>query len=185
MTKQFRLIMLLVVVLVSAIPFLSQKFSWIRGDFFEVINVADGDTIDVLMSGNIESVRFIGIDTPETHHPDIGEQCFGQEATDSLNSLITDKVQLVMDPDSTNRDRYGRLLRFVYNQDGVFLNLEQVRRGYAFATTSFRHSLMQVFVTAELLASHENVGVWSGCEINFNNGYPQTQTLSSNIMNVE
>jgi len=154
-----------------------QKISPLRGDLFEVIQVLDGDTIEVNMSGNIESVRFIGIDTPETHHPDVGEQCYGQEASDNLTALVGKKVQLVADPNSTNRDRYDRLLRFVYNQEGQHLNYSQVRDGFAFATVSFRHSLIPVFVGAEALAVRDQKGVWSNCEIDFDKGYPQTQVI--------
>ena len=87
--------------------------------------VIDGDTIDVkLDDGEVERVRLIGIDTPER-----GESCF-TEATDYLHELLGDgTVRLIRD--KSNRDRYGRLLRYVCSENGIFTEAALVREGLA------------------------------------------------------
>lgn len=174
--KKSTLTLLISTLVLLLIP-LSSRFSRLRGDLFTIKQVLDGDTIEVFMSGRVETVRFIGIDTPETHHPDVGVQCYGEEATKNLKSLIGQKVQLVADPNSTNRDRYDRLLRYIYSETGVFLNLEQIRGGYAFATTAFKHSLLPLFIAEEARVSSIGRGLWSACELNLNSGYFHTNEL--------
>jgi micrococcal nuclease len=90
------------------------------------VRVADGDTIRVrLRSGAEERVRYIGVDTPER----TGGECYADEATAYNVRLVAGRdVRLVLDAEE--RDRYGRLLAYVY-ADGVFVNAELVREGYA------------------------------------------------------
>ncbi len=93
----------------------------------DVSRVIDGDTIVVSMNGILYKVRFIGMDTPERGRP------FYREATDKTKELVLGKrVRMVKDIRET--DRYGRLLRYVY-VDGVFVNAELVRQGYAVQAT--------------------------------------------------
>jgi endonuclease YncB( thermonuclease family) len=90
----------------------------------QVLSVADGDTILVDMHGKTETIRLIGVDTPETHHPNKPVQCFGPEASDftQLAELAGEYVRLEADMFSDNRDRYDRLLRFcLYRRWGVWL----------------------------------------------------------------
>src|SRR5687767_12811165 len=78
----------------------------------EVVSVTDGDTIEVLLGGRAEDVRYIGIDTPEVD-PSIGVECFGAEASALNRRLVSGRtVRLVFDDEL--RDRYGRLLAYVY-----------------------------------------------------------------------
>ena len=92
----------------------------------EVVRVADGDTIRVrLDSGPEERVRYIGVDTPERS----GAECFAEQATAFNARLVAGReVRLVLDAEE--RDRYGRLLAYVYAGE-VFVNAELVREGYA------------------------------------------------------
>ncbi len=97
-----------------------------------VVKVVDGDTIHVRLDGRgREKVRYIGVDTPETKHPRIGVEPFGPEASALNRDLIGGRrVQLRFDRQL--RDRYGRLLAYVYREpDGLFVNAELVRRGLA------------------------------------------------------
>ena len=90
--------------------------------FVRVTRVVDGDTI--VVEGNLK-VRFIGVNTPETVDPRRPVQCFGHEASDFNKSLLEGKVvRLVKDISDT--DKYGRLLRYVYMEDGTFVNLALV-----------------------------------------------------------
>ena len=97
-----------------------------------VVRVIDGDTIAVRIGGRDENVRILGIDTPETHKPDTPVECFGPEASDRMTALLPrgTTVRLVRDVEA--RDRYGRLLAYVYrDSDGLFVDLTMVQEGYA------------------------------------------------------
>src|SRR6478752_8590167 len=97
-----------------------------------VVRVVDGDTIQVqLDGGRTERVRYIGMDTPESVKPDTPVQCYAKAASAENKKLVQgERVKLV--PDAEARDRYGRLLAYVYRErDGLFVNAELVRRGYA------------------------------------------------------
>jgi len=101
---------------------------------FKVVRVVDGDTIEVAYGGHTERVRYIGVNTPETHHPTKGEEPGGREATEINRQLLAGKwVQL--EPDVQLRDHYGRMLAYVWisQKDGtrVMVNAELLRLGYA------------------------------------------------------
>jgi micrococcal nuclease len=90
-----------------------------------VVRVVDGDTIRVLLEGVEEPVRFYGIDTAER-----GEPCFS-EATERTSDLVGNEVLLLAD--ARNRDRNGRLLRYVFTQDGLSIDATLVDEGLALA----------------------------------------------------
>jgi micrococcal nuclease len=97
-----------------------------------VTRVVDGDTIVVRIGGREENVRLLGIDTPETHKPDTPVECYGPEASDRLAALLPvgTVVRLVRDIES--RDRYDRLLAYVYRDgDGLFIDVTMVAEGFA------------------------------------------------------
>ncbi|HEX5744558.1 MAG TPA: thermonuclease family protein [Candidatus Saccharimonadales bacterium] len=132
---------------------------------YSVERFIDGDTIAVDMNGHVESVRFIGIDTPETHKPDTPVQCWGPEASAYTQALIgRSKVRLASDALSTNRDRYGRLLRYVYLPDGTLVNRELVLDGQAFYYPYFPFGKSAVFGAAQEAAMAARKGIWSACE---------------------
>ncbi len=94
-----------------------------------VVRIVDGDTIRVELGGRQETVRYIGVDAPETNHPTIGSQPYGPEATEANRLLVEGKV-VALERDRSETDRYGRLLRYVWVGD-VLVNAELVRQGYA------------------------------------------------------
>ena len=95
----------------------------------QVVRIVDGDTIHVRIADRVEKVRYIGVNTPEVHHPTKGEQPGGREAATVNGELVKGRaVRLELDVQS--RDRYGRLLAYVWVDD-VMVNAELVRRGYA------------------------------------------------------
>lgn len=144
----------------------------------EVIRVSDGDTIVVSLNGVEEKIRFIGVDTPERNHESKGKQCYAEEATVYLqNALQGSRVRLEADPLNDNRDRYERLLRHVYREDGLLLNQELIAGGYGFALTSFNHSKLDEFIATETDARTDMRGLWSACEYNLKDGYYQTETI--------
>ncbi|HVX58163.1 MAG TPA: thermonuclease family protein, partial [Candidatus Saccharimonadales bacterium] len=91
---------------------------------YAVTKYVDGDTIDVNMNGVTETIRFIGVDTPETHKPNTPVQCYGVLAAANTKEIISKygRVRLQADPLDTNRDRYGRVLRYVYLPDGTLVD---------------------------------------------------------------
>ena len=96
-----------------------------------VTRVVDGDTVHVRIDGRDETVRYIGMDTPETVKPHVPVQCFGEAASAANRRLVAGaSVELRLDAES--RDRYGRLLAYVYRRrDGLFVNGALVRGGFA------------------------------------------------------
>ncbi len=136
----------------------------IVGEHAIVRSVMDGDTIEVEMNGRTERVRYIGIDTPETVHPSKPVQCFGKEASAKNKALVLGK-EIVLMSDVTNRDKYGRLLRYVY-LDGTLINEQLVREGYAYAYRYPPDTHFDArFTAAEQKARAQGAGLWgSVCE---------------------
>lgn len=147
--------------------------------FYKVTTVYDGDTIAVDMDGRTEKVRLIGVDTPETHKPNSPVECGGPEASDfAKNKLTNSQVRLEADPTNQNRDRYGRLLRYVYLPDGQLFNKLLISEGYGTPYTSFPFQKKQEFIKAGFQAKLENRGVWAGiCKIQDQNGRYKTNPL--------
>ncbi|HXH26752.1 MAG TPA: thermonuclease family protein [Candidatus Acidoferrum sp.] len=132
--------------------------------FYRIDHFVDGDTIAVQMSGKAEEVRFIGIDTPETHKPNTPVQCYGPQASDfTARAIGSQPVRLEADPLGDNRDRYGRLLRYIYLPDGTLLNEELVQKGYAFAYISFPFSKKAAFIDDAAKAQTAKLGLWGTC----------------------
>lgn len=128
---------------------------------YEVIEVIDGDTITANIDGMIESVRFLGIDTPEVQNPYRDEECFGQEASARTKELLAGKdVVLEGDDGAGDRDKYGRLLRYVY-VDGVFVNELLIREGYAYAYTDEDYKYRDDFIDREQEAYQNRAGLWA------------------------
>jgi micrococcal nuclease len=132
---------------------------------YSIDHFVDGDTIAVDMNGKSETIRFIGIDTPETHKPHTPVECYGPAAAAYTQSRIKaagSKVRLVSDSFSTNRDRYNRLLRYVYLPDGTNLNQQLVANGYAFYYPYFPFTKKK-FKADEQAAMAANKGLWGNC----------------------
>jgi len=127
----------------------------------EVVSVVDGDTIRVSIDGVAETVRYIGIDTPEPHR-DREPACYSAQATAKNQALLaTGAVTLVADVE--NRDRYDRLLRYVY-VDGILLSEQLVRGGYATTMTIPPNTAKRELLSAaEADAQAAGAGLWSAC----------------------
>ena len=135
---------------------------------YEVARVVDGDTIRVLMDGKSYSVRIIGLDTPETVHPNKPVEHFGLEASQRAHDLLEgQRVYLLADQGDTRglelpRDRYGRLLAHVWREDGLCFAFEMIADGYAFDYPKypFRADYMELFAAAEQYARENELGLW-------------------------
>lgn len=147
--------------------------------FYMVTKVYDGDTIGVSMDGRQEKVRFIGVDTPETHKPNSPVECYGKQASDFTTKLLSDQqVRLEPDPINQNRDRYQRLLRYVYTKDNQLVNAQLIKEGYGFAYLSFPFTKADEFRQYQTDARNLNKGLWAGsCIIEDKNGRNKTNEL--------
>lgn len=130
-----------------------------KSEIFRVTRVIDGDTVEI--EGG-ERVRYIGIDTPETVDPRQPIQCFGVEASKKNKELVEGKT-VRLEKDVTDRDKYGRLLRYVWVDD-LFVNLELVKQGFA---TSYSYppdiKHQAEFLAAEREAREAGRGLWGAC----------------------
>ena len=123
------------------------------------MRVVDGDTIHVKIGERVEKVRYIGMNTPEVHHPTRGEEPGGREATEVNRRLVAGK-RVRLETDVQARDRYGRLLAYVWVGD-VMVNAELVRQGYAQVMTvppNVRHQ--ELFVKLQREAREAGRGLW-------------------------
>jgi len=147
---------------------------------YTIDHFIDGDTIAVNMNGKVETIRMIGIDTPETHKPNTPVQCYGPAAAAQTKQLIgSGRVRLESDSQSTNRDRYNRLLRYVYISDGRLLESELIKNGYGFAYTQFPFGKSDEFTQLQSEAKAGNKGLWGNCSpYQENNGRWQTNNQS-------
>ena len=125
----------------------------------KVARVIDGDTIEI---GGGERVRYIGIDTPETVDPRKPVQCFGVEASNKNKELVEGKM-VRLEKDITDRDKYNRLLRYVYVGD-IFINLELVKQGFAYSYSYPPDIKYQdQFLKAQQEAKEAKRGLWNAC----------------------
>jgi micrococcal nuclease len=124
--------------------------------------VVDGDTI-VVRGGH--HIRLIGVDTPETKDPRRPVQCFGPQAAAFLESLVPRGAAVRLVGDTEARDVYDRTLAYAYRlPDGLFVNAELVRQGYAQVLTippNVAHTDELVALAAE--ARNQSRGLWSAC----------------------
>ncbi len=126
-------------------------------DTLLVTRVIDGDTIEL---ENGEVVRYLLIDTPETVHPEKPVECFGPEATERNRQLVEGR-RVRMEKDATDRDAYGRLLRYVY-ADGTMVQAELVREGYGYVYSRQPDvKYLKLMAAFERQARERKAGLWS------------------------
>jgi micrococcal nuclease len=124
-----------------------------------VLRAIDGDTLEVQMEdGAVEIVRIIGIDTPESVHPRKPVECFALEAKNKLQKLVEGKtVQLT--EGRTTKDRYGRLLRYVY-VNGQDVGEKMISGGYAMSYRKYPHPHRETYNKLEEEARGAKMGLW-------------------------
>ena len=130
----------------------------------KVVRVIDGDTIAVRLGGRTERVRYIGVDTPESVKPGTPVQCYAKRASAANAALVAGRrVRLVGDVE--HRDRYGRLLAYVYREgDGAFVNALLVRDGYARTLTIAPNTAHAAeFARLATTARRAGRGLWRAC----------------------
>ncbi len=123
-------------------------------NYVQLTRIIDGDTIEVSINGRPYSVRYIGVDTPEPNQP------FGYESAQKNQALLSGK-QISLEKDISDTDRYGRLLCYVY-ADGLFVNAELVRQGYAsVATFPPDVKYQDYFLKLQKEAQESGRGLWA------------------------
>lgn len=131
----------------------------------KVVRVVDGDTLVVDVGGTDERVRLIGIDTPESVKQGSPVECFGKEASKHTKKLLPAGTPVHLVLDAEDRDRYGRLLAYVYRaSDGEFINLSLAQDGYAGMLTyppNVAHT--DDFRSAVSQARSQGIGLWGAC----------------------
>jgi len=141
--------------------FVTLLFTSLYGqDVTKVKQVVDGDTLRLT---NGEKVRLIGVDTPETKHPQKPVEQFGKEAYLFTKRMVEGK-EVRLEFDWQRRDKYGRLLAYVYLTDGAFLNAEIIKQGYGFAYTKYPFKYLDEFGGYEKEARENRRGLWKDSE---------------------
>ena len=127
-----------------------------------VVRVVDGDTARMLIDGDEESVRYIGIDTPESVIPGEPPECFGKQAAQLNERLVAgERVRLAFGEE--RRDMYDRLLAYVY-ADGRLVNAEIIRRGLARTLAIEPNTdFAERFARLEQSAANAGRGLWAAC----------------------
>ena len=130
-----------------------------------VTEVVDGDTVVVEVAGRTESVRLIGIDTPEATGGLLPVECYGDEATAFTTALLPVGTEVRLTRDTEARDRYDRLLAYVHRSgDGLFVNLEIAAQGYAEALIIEPNTTHAgTFYAAAADARDQGLGLWRHC----------------------
>lgn len=131
-----------------------------------VERVVDGDTVDLSFRGRPdERARLLGIDTPETVKPDAPVECFGPEASARANELMAAGTEVVVQRDAEARDRFGRLLVYVWRRhDGLFVNEALLAGGHATVLSMEPNTTRRAqLAAAERAARGAGAGLWGAC----------------------
>lgn len=130
----------------------------------KVIKVIDGDTAEIEINGQIKTVRYIGMDTPEIVDPRKTVQCFGREASNKAHELLDNQmIQLEYDRAVGEQDKYGRLLAYVVLPDGSLYNKKMIAEGYAkeYTYQDQSYKYQADFKQAQKDAESSQFGLWN------------------------
>ena len=137
----------------------------LQADVATIVSVVDGDTIVLKVQSQTETVRLLGIDTPETVHPSKPIECFGPEASAFAKATLVKGSTVKLLRDVEPRDRYQRLLVYLFLADGTLFNQLLIDRGFA-RTLSIEPNtaFASQFAWHESNAKNRRVGLWQSCE---------------------
>jgi micrococcal nuclease len=149
------------------LPILEKEVVAVERKEYLVKKVIDGDTIIIIDNNKEEFVRLIGVDTPEIDYENNKSECFAEEAKEQAKKLLENKkVFLEADNSQANRDKYDRLLRYVFLENNINFNQWLIEQGlakeYTFKNSKYKYQTE--FKTAEKLARENKVGLWGKCE---------------------
>ena len=134
-----------------------------QSPLYAVVSVVDGDTVKLSIDGTTQTIRLIGMDTPETVDPRKPVQCFGKEASNKAKELLTGRsVRIETDASQGTLDKYGRTLGYIFRDDGLFYNKYMIEQGYAHEYTyNIPYKYQSEFKAAEKSARENQMGLWS------------------------
>ena len=133
-------------------------------NYYKATQIIDGDTLKVKANNDPEqTIRLIGIDTPEIKDPRTMVQCFGAEASQHLKDLLKDKkIRLESDITQDDKDKYNRLLRYIKLEDGTDINIRMLADGYAYEYTYDKpYKYQSDYKKAQQEADAQEKGLWS------------------------
>ncbi len=162
MKKNIKIISVVILSLVALLYSITGKNSPEGGNAEEnlirVERVHDGDTLTAIVGNRREKIRLIGIDTPE-----MGQRPWGRKAKEHLENMIASSSwQVIIEYDVEKRDKYNRILSYIWTRDGKMVNKEMLRSGYAILFTfppNVKH--VEEFVSVETEAREKKRGIWS------------------------
>lgn len=165
MLRYLRRVLLVLALLSSGCGVVNGRGDELPPGVATVDHPVDGDTVVVRIGGHTESIRFIGIDTPESVSRDRPVECFGVEAKHRMAELLPEGTEVRLERDVEARDTYGRLLAYVSRvDDGAFINLLLVEEGYAESFAFPPNTAHQAdFDRAEAAARAAGRGLWPAC----------------------
>lgn len=151
--------------------------------FYTVTQVVDGDTLKINLNGKSETLRLIGMDTPETVDPRKPVQCFGKESSNKAKELLGGKkISIELDLTQGDRDKYGRLLVYVRRDDGLFYNKYMIEQGYSHEYTyNLPYKYQAEFKAAQKAAQEAGRGLWSPSACNGDT----TQSASNPVLTTQ
>lgn len=137
----------------------------LQADVATIVSVVDGDTIVLRVQNQTETVRLLGIDTPETVHPTKPIECFGPEASAFVKATLKRGVVVKLVRDVEPRDRFQRLLVYLYLADGTLFNQLLIDQGFAQTLSIEPNTAFATqFANHESSARSRRVGLWQSCE---------------------
>lgn len=136
--------------------------------YYKVERVIDGDTININKDGNIETIRLIGINTPETVDPRRPIQCFGKEASNEAHQILDNNfIRIENDFSQAKYDKYGRELVYLWTKDGIFFNQFMIQNGFAYEYTyNYPYKYQTDFKNLEKEARDSGLGLWNNSTCN-------------------
>lgn len=164
MKKIIRVVLIILVFfLVLFLVFRDKKSQEKIEPLFSVVKIVDGDTLVINISDKDETVRLIGLDTPEVVDPRKPVECFGKEASRRAQELMENKkVRMESDVSQGDIDKYGRLLRYIYLEDGTLVNKKLIEEGFGFEYTyQIPYKYQAEFKEAQEMARKNKVGLWA------------------------
>jgi micrococcal nuclease len=151
----------------------AEKHDVSKFEKFQLQEVIDGDTIRINYNGSSEKVRLLLVDTPETNHETLGEQPYGPEAKQFVKQLLDGQQTVYLEFDVSYRDKYKRLLAYVYTEDGISVQEQLLKNSLARVAYIYDPNTKHVdwFKSIQKTAQKSATGIWSVEDYVTNRGY--------------
>ncbi|WP_324729994.1 thermonuclease family protein [Lysinibacillus fusiformis] len=151
----------------------AEKHDVSKFEEYELESVIDGDTIRIKYNGSSEKVRFLLVDTPETNHEKLGEQPYGPEAKEFTKQLLAGQDTVYLEFDVSYRDKYKRLLAYIYTKEGISVQEQLLKNGLARVAYIYDPNTKHVdwFKSIQKTAQQSAIGIWSVEDYVTNRGY--------------